>query len=374
MTDLRRARVQRVYGPISIVFLILVLLSVGGVGYAGWSSSTVTITPLLTSVATTFPLTVGSATADTSALVGSVTTTKKSASVTVTPTGTGTPIPAHAAGDLTIINTTATTQPLAIKTRLRSDNGIIVRTTARVDVPAGGQVTAHVVADPLGDSGNLPPGKFIIVALWPGLQDKIYGQSSQALTGGSAPAGASLSINGLTDASNQAEKKIRDLLGPDQPGTLTVLDPADVVSDPKPEVASTSYTVTVTMNVTTVTYDSAAFTARQREELVKVVADGQELAGLAAPTVRIQDRPTSDQVVLEVHATGNARLSVSTAVVQPSALVGLSADQIRTKLLATGNIKSVTVTLSPFWQTTTPDQASRITVKLNPAEAATGKS
>ena len=45
MTDLRQAHVQRVYRPLSIVFVALVLLIAAGAAYAGWSSTVISITP-----------------------------------------------------------------------------------------------------------------------------------------------------------------------------------------------------------------------------------------------------------------------------------------------------------------------------------------
>lgn len=370
MKNLSQAHVRSLYRPLITVFILFVVMSIAGVAYTAWSSSTITITPLQSKLTTSFPVTIGGTDATAVNLAGTVSSQQQSASVTVVPQGIGAPIPTHAAGIMTILNTTAKVQPLAVGTRLKSDSGVIVRTTARVDVPSGGQVTAQVVADPLGEEGNLAPGKFIIVALWPGLQDKIYGQLSQALSGGLAPAGATLSINELTSASNTAEEKIRAALAPDTSGTLTVLDPADVVSVPKPEVASASYTITVTVNITKVTFDQSAFEKLQRQELQKTLADGLTLTKLQTPTVRIQDRTGKDQVVLDVHSSGLASLTSSSAAVQPSVFVGRTTTDIRAKLIDSGNVKTATVTLSPVWRSTTPDQASRITVKLNPAELA----
>lgn len=369
MRTLKNAHVQGVYQPVSIVFGILVLLLIAGVVYAGWSSTIITVTPQLTKATASFPITVGGTTTDGTTLSGTVKTEEKSATVTVTPKGTGTPVPAHATGQVTIKNTTAKDQPLAVNTRLKSTNDVIVRTAARVDVPAGGSVVADVVADPLGEEGNLPPGKFVIVALWPGLQAQIYGESTVAFTGGLAAGGTSLSLDELTAASNEAEEKIRSEVGVSRLGMFISLDPTSVVSNPKPEVASASYSVTVTCKVTTVTYTDSELAALIRQELIKSLPANQELASVEEPLIRIDDRPTTDSIVLHIESAGAAHLTAQSPLLQPSAFTGLTTADINKKLGDATIIKSVKVKLSPMWRTTTPDQADRITIVVNPAQS-----
>ncbi|MEK7538088.1 MAG: baseplate J/gp47 family protein [Patescibacteria group bacterium] len=370
MTDLRQAHVQRVYRPLSIVFVALVLLIAAGAAYAGWSSTVISITPLLKPVTATFPVAVGPtiSAADSNQLVGTVNTAERSAAVTVQPPPAGPSVPAHATGAMTFRNITAKSQPLAVGTRLRAENGVIVRTTARVDVPANGSIDAPVVADPLGNEGNLPAGRFVIVALWPGLQDKIYGQTAQPLSGGMASGGSMLSLDELTAASNQAEQQIRDVVGGSQPGIFVTLKPVAVVSDPKPAVPSASYTVTVTAAVTTVTYPADRLNDLLRQELRRTLSDGQDVASLTPPSLTVQDRPSSDRVVLEVAGRGLATLSTTNPLLTAAAYTGLSAADIKSKLLGSSLVKSATVKLAPWWRTTAPDQPERISISVAPAQ------
>lgn len=370
MSDLQRAHVQAKYRPVSVIFAVLVLCLIAGVAYAGWSSTTITVTPKLTKVSASFPVTVTSKTTDEAGvLVGTITDAEKSATVTVTPKGTGTPVPAHATGQITIKNTTATDQPLSVGTRLRSTSDVIVRTTKRVDVPAGGSVVADAIADPLGEEGNIPAGKFVIVALWPGLQDKIYGESATDFTGGLASGGTSLSLDELTAASNQAEEEIRTAVGTSQLGTLISLEPSSVVSVPKPEVPSASYKVTVTVKITTVTYQAGQLTELLRAELEKSLPAGQSLGKIESPAISIQDRPETNQVVLQVEGLAAASLSSINPLLQPTTYVGLTTDEIKKKLSDDSLISSMNVKLSPWWRTTAPDQPERITLIVSPAQS-----
>ncbi|MDD5342633.1 MAG: hypothetical protein PHI73_04870, partial [Patescibacteria group bacterium] len=96
--------------------------------------------------------------------------------------------PAKAQGAVIIYNHYSKTQPLVASTRLLSDSGVLFRTDKRVDVPAGGQVEVTVTADQPGQAGEIGPAHFTLPALWLGLQDKIYAESSAAMTGGTIAA------------------------------------------------------------------------------------------------------------------------------------------------------------------------------------------
>jgi len=370
MSDLQRAHVQNIYRPVSIIFALLVVFLIGGVAYAGWSSTVITITPRQTKVTASFPMTVTSAagSVEASILQGTIVTEDKSATIIVTPKGTGTPVPAHASGTVTLKNTTAEVQPLAAGTRLQSANKVIVRTKERVDVPAGGTVITEVIADPLGEEGNVPAGKFIIVALWPGLQDKIYGESTEALSGGLAVGGTSLSLDKLTTASNQAEAEIRTAVGDSSSGKLITMEPSSVVSVPKPEVASNSYKVTVKMKVTTITYQADELSKVLQSELTKSLPDGQSLGTISTPTVSVLDRPSTDQIVLQVDGQSTAQLTTTHQLFKPAVYTGLTITEIKKKLSDASIINSVTVKLSPWWRKTAPEQPERISIVISPAK------
>ncbi len=366
MSELKQAHVRQLYRPVIIVFLVFVVLTIISVVYTGWSSTTITITPKQKTISTSFSITIAptTSTTDDHQLAGTFTTTQQTATVTAAPKTTGTPVPAHATGTVTIKNTTAKTQPLATGTRLRSDSGIIVRTDKRVDVAGGSSVDVTVTADPLGETGNVPAGKFVIVALWPGLQDKIYGQSATALAGGMSVGNGTLSLDDLTAASSKAADQIRKKVGDNTPGTYVILTPASVVSAPKPEVPSTSYQVTVTENVSTITYSADRLQDLIHIELQRQLADGQQLDSVAMPSLSMPNAPTATQANISVEATGTASLSSSAALLSPTSFVSMTASTIQTKLTGTDDIKSVVIHLSPWWRTTTSDQVDRITVLL----------
>jgi len=85
-------------------------------------------------------------------------------------------------GLITIINNSAKDQPLVSGTRLLSENGILFRTKKTITVLARQSVQVEAKADDAAAGPVFAPQKFTIVALWPGLQDKIYGTISDPIT------------------------------------------------------------------------------------------------------------------------------------------------------------------------------------------------
>ncbi len=368
MRTLQNAHVQGFYRPLIAVFIIIVIGLIVGVVYAGWSSATITITPRLITAEANFPITIGEPEKDEAVVSGTITDEEKSATITVLPTGQGDPQPAYATGSITIKNATTKEQPLSAGTRLQATNGVIFRTKNRVDVPANGSVSVTVTADVLGETGNVEPGKFIIVALWAGLQDKIFGQSIAKMTGGLATSGSALSLEELTSASKQAEEKIRQNSGTSRPGIFVNLEPTSVITSPKPEISSASYDVTVTMKQTIVNYRQQDMTDTIRQELLKTLPTDQEIITIDNPTISIDDRPSTKRILLHIESSATAQIKKQSALFQPITYVGLSLDQIKKKLSDTTKIKSIDVHLSPVWRTMTPSQPQRISVLLRPAQ------
>lgn len=363
MADIYQAHVQRFYRPLIIGFVTLAVALVAGVIYASTGGTTIRVTPVLTSVTSTFTVTVTPTPTGEADLAGSVSAEPLTATATATPSSQGAEVPAHATGTVTIKNTSGGSQALATGTRLQHENGIIVRTTTRLDVPAHGEVSASVIADPTGTDGNLPPGKFTIVALRPANQALIYGVGTAALTGGLVRQSGSLSIEALTAASNEAGDKIKQDFGQSVAGSVKDLLSVSVSTDPAADKPAATYTVTVTMKGLTVMYDQSALDALVTSHLTAIVKDDQELTSTETPTITVESQPTTDSATLKVVAAGLAQIRTASPILAPTQFVGLDQDAITKKLLGSALIKNVVVDISPWWRSTAGTTPDKITVQ-----------
>lgn len=363
MPTLQQSYVQRMYQPIVGIFFLLAALIFTGVVYAGLSKTVITVTTIPQPLHETITVTIGPKdNVGPLYLHGTVTTTPLSETVTAKPSGEGPLVPAHAHGTVTFHNTSTKSQPLSAGTRLQADNGVIVRTTNRVDIAPGSTVHDDAVADPLGDEGNVVPGRFVIVALWPGLQDKIYATSDQAFTGGSVQQSGGLSLTDLTTASDQAEKNIRQKLGQSFPGALKQLAAIDVVAVPPANQPSDTYAVTVNMKATTVTYSTDQLNALIQAGLNKLVPTGQTLKSIDRPILSIDSQPTDQEVVVTITAKGLSELSPTSPVFQTTQFIGLDQNAIVAKLSGTSAVKDIRLRFSPPWRTVAPNQPDQIKI------------
>lgn len=363
MASLRQAHVQTFYRPIMVGFVGLAVVIIIGVVYASSGHTLIRVTPEAGSVTTTFTVTVGPATDTPNHVPGTVETKEISSSVTVTPSSDGAEIPAQATGTVTIINSTSSDQPLAAGTRLQHENGVIVRTTARLDVPARGRATATAIADPVGASGNLPPGKFIIVALRPANQALIFGESTEPFTGGLRVQSGSLSLNALTAASNEAEMELRKSFGESTVGTFKLLEPVAVATTPEPDIPAANYTVTVTMKAMTISYDADILSTLIRTRLTTLLKEDQEIVSIENPKVMLDSQPSLESAAISVTSNGITQLRADSALLAPSQFVGLDQEAITKKLLGSSLVSNVTVAFTPWWHTAAGQDPETITVE-----------
>ncbi len=372
--SLAQAHLQQRYRTISLVFIALVVLVLGGLGYTGWSRTTITVFPKTTPVKTDLTLTISPDGEGPNGLAGDVTVSQESATVSAQPNDQGEAVPAHARGQVTIHNDSSASQPLATNTRLQSTGGVIVRTVDRVDVPAHGTIQIEAVADPLGPEGEIEPGRLTIVALRPANQALVYGTTDQVFTGGTTTAAGVLGSQGLNQASNQAQQKILDRVGASSAGTFRTVQPVSVSADPDPDTPSDQYTITVEAKVITATFDQSALDALIRQRLTDALADGQIIVSVDPIKLTFVEQPALDSLTISVTGTATASLSPKNPILQPSRFTSLSQEDITKRLLGSQQVDRVLVKIAPWWRTATSAQADRITVRLEtPQDPAPGK-
>jgi hypothetical protein len=362
MSSLTSAHLQRRYTIIVVAVLICSAVLFGGVFLFGQSSATITVTPRSQAVTASLTRTIGAVNnADT--LQGTVTTDTVSATVDAKPSTSGTPVDAHATGTMHIVNNSSKAQPLASGTRFRAANGQIVRSTKRIDVNPGETVSVTVVADALGVSGNLEPGRFIIVALWPGLQSAIYGDLKEAMTGGTTIAGATLDLPALTAASDAAQSQLASE-NRSTDTTIILLTPKSVTTSPKSSVASSSYKVTVTMTRLKIMYAPKDVTTALRDALTAAAPEGTSLISADAPSITLKDASDAQHPVVVLRATGAAAISAATKELAPALFAGKSKDEVTATISSLSSVSGVSIAITPSWKKNLPADTTKITVQI----------
>lgn len=380
---IRGAKIQRTYRTLVWVFAGLVVCLIAFIVYFSFSRTVIWITPRSEpkTLSTLIEVT-GSTTAGESSAIPAI-IVKKEASLTKSFQASSeiSEVPAKATGVIRIQNNYSKAQPLIAGTRLLSESGKLFRTTERVDVPVGGFVDATVVADEVGKAFEIGPSRFTLPALWPGLQDKIFGNSLAAMTGGTIKT----SIATLDDIIS-AKKETRDEVFSQLRDTLssqikTVDSDAKILGEIR-EVSSESATVqpgdlaamfevTVVAHLTALSFDEALI-ADEIVELAKgQLTDDVEFTVSPDQTYEFEvESYLAEQNTASVRVSipGVTRVKLSNPIFNRGSITNRDRQEIQTYFSRFDEIESVEVNFSPFWVFRTPTLADHIEIKLRPVE------
>lgn len=383
--SLRRplSRSLRVYQRIAIGFVGITFLMLLAVVYLSVSRATITVVANPSVVATTASLSVVKNPSAEGQIAGSVgQTTIEQTRVFSLPQDGAKAVEGKASGYVTVVNNTGSAQPLVATTRFLATNGTLFRLDSGVTVPANGQVTARITADQAGSAGDIDPTTFTIPGLAQSLQDKIYGTSSEKMTGGVQY------VRTLTDA-DVADAKTAleaDILAAAKTELSTGLDAAlaaqgtydlaekSVKTDVPVGTETGTFSLTVSATVTGVYYDSALVASYARSLLQKRVPEGFILN-----TVNEQGVQTT--VSSANYQTGEAQLSMyldGTAIISGDAptlakdrFLGRAPNEVFTLLRSSDAISDVAITFTPFWLQRIPTLKDHIEIVIKTPEATT---
>lgn len=378
-TTLGNSRIERYYNKIVIAFIATTSVLVCAIVYFSFSKTVITVTaaPVEHELAVTVPLSdIGAL-----ALVTEVTGSHIGTNV-----GTEKTKPGKAGGTVKIINKYSANQALVATTRLLSKEGVLFRTQETVTVPAGGSVEVAVIADQEGEAGNIPASTFEIVALWEGLKDKIYAESSEPMTGGlvnvSALSDAEIArikkelqaqlvedavTKFQTDMTTRVNLPTNAILLPKETFTVTVLS-ENANAEAGQEV--TSVEVTEKLSVQGIVVDGA----RLNEFLQKNITDQLPKGAVAVTTPSLDNITFTLDNVTDTNGTIAGDLDIKTdytntigtehEILKKENLVNKTEQEVQNYLRGFKEVQDVSVSFSPFWVTKTPSLPDNITINV----------
>ncbi|MFA5995478.1 MAG: baseplate J/gp47 family protein [Patescibacteria group bacterium] len=356
-------QIQRHYTPLVIIFIGVTVLIGLLVYYLAFNKTTITIHTAPVAETQTFSYSNDQLDA---VLVN---TNLTAIEFTYSDISESTPVPSTARGTVVIENHYSADQPLVRTTRLLSTEDVLFRTDKTVVVPSGGSVTVPVYADEPGETGNIPPSKFEIVALWAGLKDKIYATSQAAMTGGVINESI-LTQNDMANAKlaaetawrEQASTALNKLAQTEATGiTPDSLSINNLKQTTKPTSAGeTASTITVT------TSGTALALAFNQAKLLNVLAKEQPAVTFQADTLTYQVIPT-DGTNGTVTGAITYTKTLQNSDIDKSKLTDKTKTQIIDYLRQQPGVQTVEVDLCPFWLSTIPDYwINKINITIEP--------
>ena len=286
-------------------------------------------------------------------------------------------IPSKAAGTITIYNKNNKAQPLVAGTRLVSDGGKLFRTTERVDAPVNGSVAVDVIADQVGKDYEIDPSHFILPGLWPGLQDKIYGESATAMSGGTTDTKVA-TINDIQKAKEASRSEIYDQginelnsqikkINADWNVSATRKEIVTENVNAEPDQATSTIEVSSSMNILGVAFDASA-TERQVLELAEsqISAEDSFSRNTDKPITYTIERYDVKTNTVEVRAllSGSTTVKLTNPMFDRKNLVNKDRQEITGYFSGFKEVDSAEVRFSPFWVIRAPSLPDHIEVRL----------
>lgn len=381
MSRIKKAKIEKYYSKIAIGFIIAVAIAAVAIVYFSFSKTVITVVPTAGEAKTTAAITI--------VPVGSELTADQLEGTIVEKTVSGTKafrnlsslrtVEEKATGIVTIYNKHSSAQPLVTTTRLLSEEGILFRTKETVTVPAGGEVAVNVEADQRGENGNIGPTRFTIVALWPGLQEKIYGESTTSMTGGTRDVMVA-TLENINEAKEQYAKELKEQAIQELSREIALKNPTNKIvpeaathqitkeeADVEPGDEVDQFEVESAIKLTAFVFDENKMFELVKAKLNDSLNSSQELTGASKESLEYSVEshdPANQTAQLAVTLAGSTVIKLSSPIFNRDNLTNRDKQDIRTYFLDFPEIQSVEVKFSPFWVLRSPSLKDHIEIKI----------
>ncbi len=377
------SRSLRVYQRIAVGFVGITFLMLLAVVYLSVSRATITVTAHPKIVTATASVDVVADPLDEGQIAGMVreTTLEKSKVFTLPQEG-ARAVEAKAGGYVTLINNTNAAQPLVATTRLLSKEGTLFRIRDTTSVPAQGQVQVYAQADVVGASGNIGASSFTIPGLAASLQDKIYGVSTDAMTGGVqyirtlteqdiADATTTLQADLLASAKTSLSQGLDASLAEQGVYAIEVINKT---TDVAVGTETGAFALTLKGDISAVYFDKNMVKAYAETLLRKRLPEGFALHALNTDGTQMTVESIDTQkgtAVVSVYLDGTAIISQDAPTLAKDRFLGRAPNEVYTLLQSSDAIENVSITFTPFWLKRMPTLSDHIDVVIEVPESGT---
>jgi len=345
----------------TVIFLVVVVLIV-------LPNATITIKPIEDTIERSFNFSISEKEAEAQEemeLFGTINSIEITSEKTFTSSG-KVAISSDIEGTITIRNEYSKDQPLVATTRFITEGGTLLRLKDPVTVPRGGSVEASVYLDP-NEKGvsEISTGKLIIPGLWEGLQDKIYGEVAEPLTGPTLDVTA-VSEKDIIDAhqevrtlvENAAIESLKKNLKESQEfdaDTISEMELADITiveelwkEDSAPGTEAETFTVTGTFVIEGMFYKPEDVRQKLQGLLVSSLSEGESII-FDNGTVDVSLIGSGEESTALIEWSGMKQNSILDSLIESSNIIGKSRKEAEAILNASPSVEFARIDLSPFW-------------------------
>ncbi|HLD28159.1 MAG TPA: hypothetical protein VJB67_00945 [Patescibacteria group bacterium] len=269
-------------------------------------------------------------------------------------------------GKVKIVNNFTRNQPLLETTQLQADNGVIVRTSKQVVVPAGGYVIVDVYPKDPDNFTDIEPGQLTIIKLNASLQDNIYGVTEAVLTNELRDIHvlAESDINRAKDElTQQLTREISSELGLGE-GEKLALQTVDYSVDQKVGAEIDSFKLKLTVSAKKLEIDNNQLVALIQKKIANFDTNGLTIESIDVTDLDylILDESLIDSVLVKINYVVHAKLDENSPILAKSNFVGRSVGEVEDYLYGNDQIKDFKIQLSPYWSKSFPQNENKISI------------
>jgi hypothetical protein len=246
---------------------------------------------------------------------------------------------------------------------------LLFRLKNTVVVPAGGEITGEIEAAEVGAKYDIAPATFTIPGLSADLQKKIYGVSSQAMSGGVRKIGtltAAEIASAQKDALNSLNTTITKELG-SQENFLTLFK-----SEIKEEKISAKdgdqvekFTITLKIKVQAAVIAQEKILAFAKAEYNKTLIGKEQVVNFDLSSLQVSlESITKEAAVVKISLAAAVLGLPDPSEFNKQKIYGLDAKGVRFFFSQYENIKDAEVMFWPFWVRTVPSLADHIEIRI----------
>ena len=360
--------VERPYKKIALTFIFLSALLVIVISYFSLSKAVITLITKDLARAQTFTATVPLSVTPSAELAGTYLEKDLDIAKTFSVQNFQTE-PGKTSGLIKIVNKHTKNQTLIATTRFLSPTGLLFRLKNTVVVPAGGEITGEIEAAEVGAKYDIAPATFTIPGLSADLQKKIYGVSSQAMSGGVRKIGtltAAEIASAQKDALNSLNTTITKELG-SQENFLTLFK-----SEIKEEKISAKdgdqvekFTITLKIKVQAAVIAQEKILAFAKAEYNKTLIGKEQVVNFDLSSLQVSlESITKEAAVVKISLAAAVLGLPDPSEFNKQKIYGLDAKGVRFFFSQYENIKDAEVMFWPFWVRTVPSLADHIEIRI----------
>ncbi|MFH1838490.1 MAG: hypothetical protein ABH808_03290 [Candidatus Kuenenbacteria bacterium] len=271
-------------------------------------------------------------------------------------------------GKATIFNLTSIDRRLVATTRLLSPDNILYRIKKNVFIPANGKIETEIYADKPGKESEISKGVyFIIPGLQMQIQDKVYAQSFEPMTGG-IKKNKIVMKKDIENATNKLKEKILEknqkkinesIIADEKNRFIPCLFVSEIIETTKnAEIGEQKdkFNLGIKLKITAINFDKEKLLKIAKAKLIEKISSYQKLVNPLQNFIYSieQFNSKTKEVIIKVHLEGMAILNPKSEILNKNKLIGLNKKELEEYLNQFNEIQKTEIKFSPFWTKKTP--------------------